>query len=79
MARCSRKLRMYSPKTLWLSSHSYRDGDAFNHTAAESSRKGVVGSSGRNIPVTPKANEMQPTMIKNILIAAQMYKLFVYL
>ena len=61
---------MYSPKSLWLSNHAYSDGEAFNHAAAESSRNGVVGSIGRNMPIIPKASEMQPIMIKNILIAA---------
>jgi hypothetical protein len=53
----------------------YSDGEALTHAAAESNRNGVVGNIGRNIPITPSASEMQPTMIKKIFIVAQMYKL----
>ena len=75
MARCSRKLRIYSPKILWLSNHSYRLGEALTQTAAERSRNGVVGSIGRNIPITPNASEMQPMTIKKILITPQKYEI----
>ena len=72
IALCSRKLRMYSPKTLCVMSHSYSEGEAFNHAAADKSRNGVVGNIGRNIPVTPSANEIEPTIIKNTFIARQL-------
>jgi hypothetical protein len=55
---------------LWLSNQAYSDGEAFSHAAADRSRNGVVGSIGKNKPIIPKASEMQPIMIKNILIAA---------
>lgn len=60
MALSSRKLRIYGPKYLCSSSQVYKRGEPLKNNAAESSRKGVVGSIGRNIPITPSTKDMKP-------------------
>lgn len=38
--------------------------------AAVSNKKGVVGSKGRNMPITPSMSEVVPTMVYSIFIGA---------
>ena len=70
----SLKLRMYGPKYFWPSSQSYSFGEDLKYRAAESSRKGVVGSRGRNIPTIPNISEMVPMITSNILIRLTMLR-----
>lgn len=74
-ARFSRKLRMYSPNTLWFISHVQRRGEALTHTAAESNKNGVVGNTGRNIPRSPRINDTLPIMTRIILIGRKYNKI----
>ena len=44
-------------------SQRYNRSELRIYKAAVRSKKGVVGSNGRNIPITPNINEMLPNMI----------------
>ena len=46
----------------------YSFSELRTYNVADSRRNGVVGSKGRNIPITPKANEMLPKMMSMYFI-----------
>ena len=49
-------------------SQSYSLLELRRYSAAESSRKGVVGSTGRNMPTTPSASDRLPKKAKRYFI-----------
>ena len=71
LARCSLKLRIYSPRRGWLISHASRRGELRKNAHAESSSKGVVGKTGTKIPTIPTANASTPIMGKKIFTLAK--------
>lgn len=52
------KLRMYDPSVGWLSNQWCSLGELCAKSQAESSKKGVVGSMGRNMPISPSVRLM---------------------
>jgi len=46
----------------------YRAGELLRNRPAESSTKGVVGSTGMKIPIMPRARESEPPDMSNSLI-----------
>ena len=73
--RSSRKLRIYGPRYLCVSSQSYARGELRKNRAADNSRNGVVGNMGRKIPITPSIKDKEP-MNKYIYFMAQRYGLY---
>ena len=73
--RSSRKLRIYGPRYLCVSSQSYARGELRKNKAADNNRKGVVGTTGRKIPITPNNKERKP-MNKQIYFMTQRYSLY---
>lgn len=67
---------MYGPMCLCPKSHAWRCGDPFEYMAAASSNRGVVGSSGTNMPIMPSANAMLPNIIKRIFMGAKIVLFF---
>lgn len=74
MVLWSIKSEMYAPKTLWDSSLSYNRRLLLTKQYAASSKKGVVGRIGKNIPTTPKPTDSNPTVVKRYF-----FTLFPYL
>ena len=68
IALFSLKLRMYVPKWGCDSNFSYKRGELRKYSAAASNRNGVVGSKGRNIPITPSDRDIVPNMLSRIFI-----------
>ncbi len=66
MALCSWKSLMYGPSLGCDMSQACRRGEPFIQHHAVSSRNGVVGSTGRNIPVTPSPSDKAPAMISTV-------------
>lgn len=64
MVLWSMKSEMYAPKTLWESSLSYNRRLLLTKQYAASSKKGVVGRIGKNIPTTPKPTDSNPAAVK---------------
>ena len=58
--RSSRKLRIYGPRYLCVSSQSYARGELRKNKAADNNKNGVVGNMGRKIPITPNISERKP-------------------
>ena len=51
------------PKIRFDSSHRCHFSDDLAKQAAETSKKGVVGSNGKNTPITPKPKNMKPSVL----------------
>ena len=64
IALCSRKFRMYFPKNFCSSNHLYNLSEERKKQVAANKRNGVVGSNGKNIPITPNNNEIHPNNTK---------------
>lgn len=64
----SLKLVIISPNILWLNSQLYSLSELFANKNADKSRKGVVGSRGRNIPITPSDKLITPNPDNKIFI-----------
>jgi hypothetical protein len=58
-------LRKYLPNSRFASSHEYKGSELLMKQAAASTRKGVVGITGRNNPMMPRASESKPTTINS--------------
>ena len=69
MHLCSWTSRIYGPSLGCASSHPGSRGDPFIQHHAVSSRNGVVGSTGRNIPATPSPSDTAPNMISRFFMA----------
>ena len=68
IALFSLKLRMYVPKRGCDNNLSYKRGELRKYSAAANSRKGVVGSSGRNIPMIPNESDIVPNIVRSVFI-----------
>ena len=77
IALYSLKLRIYSPRYGCASNQSYNFLELRKKSVAESRRNGVVGSTGRNIPTTPKTSDNIPNKSSMyfiyLLISLQIY------
>ena len=62
------KLDIYGPSFGWFISHSYNPLWLLRNKAAERRSKGVVGSTGRNIPSIPSPNDISPAIVRTIFI-----------
>ena len=63
-ALCFTKLVMYVPILGWFMSQLYSLRFPRRKSAAESSRNGVVGSTGTNAPMIPNASDMRPRRVR---------------
>ena len=76
-ALCSLKFLMYAPRCLCDISQPYNRCELRIYSAAESSRNGVVGSTGRKTPIMPSRSDTLPKNAKRyfiILSVARRYK-----
>lgn len=60
------KFLIYFPNILWLISQKYIFCELLANKPADNNIKGVVGKPGTNIPITPKDNENNPSIINVI-------------
>lgn len=68
IALFSLKLRMYVPSRGCDNKCSYKRGELRKYNAAASNRNGVVGSSGRNIPMIPNESDIVPNIVRSVFI-----------
>ena len=68
IALFSLKLRMYVPSRGCDNKRSYKCGELRKYSAAASNRNGVVGSSGRKIPITPSESDNVPNIVSIVFI-----------
>ncbi len=65
----SSQSRIIAPKNLLFNNNAWKRGEDFAKQKADNKIKGVVGKTGRTMPIKPKASEIKPQTISNILIA----------
>lgn len=63
------KSRIYGPNTGWFISQPYNLGELFRNKADDSKRNGVVGSTGRKIPMIPRESDKSPNTISKYFIS----------
>lgn len=68
IALFSLKLRMYVPSRGCDNKRSYKRGELRKYSAAASNRNGVVGSSGRKIPMIPNESDIVPNIVRSVFI-----------
>lgn len=61
-------VRMYGPSVGWLSSQLCSFGELCAKSHAESSRNGVVGSMGKNMPISPSVRLMKAMRMSVVLM-----------
>ena len=54
---------MIGPKYLWLSNHVWKRSEDLEKHQADNSTSGVVGSSGKKIPIMPVMRDTHPRII----------------
>jgi len=60
MDRSRSQSTIYGPSNAWPVSQSWRPAEDRAKHASANSKNGVVGSSGKNAPTSPKATKMNP-------------------
>lgn len=63
---CSRKFFIYGPSLGWFISQSYSPLLLRRKRAADRSSRGVVGSTGKNIPRIANPRDISPNIVRNI-------------
>lgn len=74
--RCSSQLRKTGPSRRCCSIHWCTRGDALAKQAAATRMKGVVGSPGRNIPITPSMSATLPPIPYSTLARCEGWRFF---
>jgi hypothetical protein len=66
---------MYFPKYFCPNNHLYNLSEERKKQVAANKRNGVVGSNGKNIPITPNNNEIHPNNTKKNFMLLNSYQL----
>jgi hypothetical protein len=55
----------------WFISHSYKDFELFRNRKEASRRNGVVGRTGRKMPIMPRVNDTNPNAASRYFISSK--------